>query len=92
MPIDEEKFGEFSGKVITTLEKLAKSDDDLYNMIKDEERVRISGIASLEKRIRDLEDRVSIVETKISLYWWITTGLVLSVLLGIISIMWHLWI
>ena len=92
MPIDEEKFGEFSGKVITTLEKLAKSDDDLYNMIKDEEKTRIKSLCKLEERMRNLERRVSVLETKVGLYWWITTGLVLSVLMGIISIIWHLWI
>jgi len=92
MPIDEEKFGEFCGKVITTLERLAKSDDDLYDMIKSTNKTRKDEIGALEKRIRNLEDRVSVLETKVTLYWWVTSTLVLSVLIGIISILWQIWI
>ena len=92
MPIDEKKFGEFCGKVIATLEQLAKSDDELAARIESINKARKGDEDKLDVRIRNIEDRVIALETKFKLYWWVTSSLLVSIMFGVLSLLVRVWI
>ncbi|RLF30016.1 MAG: hypothetical protein DRN14_01010 [Thermoplasmata archaeon] len=92
MSIDEEKFGEFCGKVIATLEQLAKSDDELSDRIEKINKARKGDEDKLSDRVRKIEDRVIELETKFKLYWWVTSSMLLSIMLGVFSLLVKVWI
>lgn len=89
---NKEKFAEFCGKVIATLEQLGKSDDEISNRIEDVSDELRTMIKDLESRIRRLENSLACLEAKFRLYWWITSGLIVSLVLGVFSIILNLWI
>ena len=66
--LDKETMAELFGKILAALEALNKSDDQLAESIN-----------SLRSEVKDLRERLVAVETKVKLYWWVTTAICSSV-------------
>jgi len=82
--MDEDELMKFCGRVIATLEALDKNDDELnekLNRIIDNNR---SNFGTIYSRLEEAEKKVSNLELKYNIMWWMFTvlfGALISVIL-----------
>ena len=63
-----------------------------FSLLESINKARKQDEDKLDDRIRKIEDRVTALETKLNLYWWVTTSLLASLLFGVLSILVKLYV
>jgi len=78
--MDKERLAELIGRIIATLEYLNKSDDELKDMIEEAKRRRRENFENVYKRLKDIDDRLAILEGKMKYVYLILSAMLFSVI------------